>query len=520
MNYNNAGVTFTEEVKISEAVVMTDGTSNNQFTVTAFGAHGWHESRVLRTKYGTYIVFVQDEMLQEYHPFPSGNGNYYIINGKFMLVKVTDNGFTKILEGTYPQHMGSCTPNVLAGEDGMIYVTAISDDKETYWYSSYAREGAFLQVYEYNEITGDVYTSGPTVTNFKLPGKSGYGYYQPIVDTKNGKIYAIFAGGHSEGYISWFIYDIATHSWDGTNRVVQTLDRSSYYHAYADGKGGIFFIAQSNPLASSVQARYQAQGHTNVRFAQTSGYIFHALNLFSIPDMTKEEINTTIIYEPNYADDREFPVDRNGYKSPAGACHYTGGNSYLASNGYLYVIYVTSTSKSGSVYRYAVYDTNTSELKRIKTGTLSLATIPSSSSYEFVIAENSNDEIYVLAINTKPTDATLEIYKVDFNGTANTLKFNSVIKKSNGGKGSVTINYKGTTDAIKHSRLAFTSTRNGSIQDNIVGIVSYTGENNGKRGTTFSSDPIYNQIDDSKDYAPIMGGATKQFYYYAIELPH
>ena len=68
-------------------------------------------------------------------------------------------------------------------------------------------------------------------------GVHGYGYYQPIVDTASGKVYALYAGGEVPGYLCWFIYDIATGQWEEKSYIVEIDHRNAYFHAYPDGKG-------------------------------------------------------------------------------------------------------------------------------------------------------------------------------------------------------------------------------------------------------------------------------------------
>ena len=47
-------------------------------------------------------------------------------------------------------------PNIIAGDDGIFYITAIADDKERYLDSGLSDEGAWLAVYELDSRTDTV----------------------------------------------------------------------------------------------------------------------------------------------------------------------------------------------------------------------------------------------------------------------------------------------------------------------------------------------------------------------------
>ncbi|MBR4933272.1 MAG: S-layer homology domain-containing protein, partial [Clostridia bacterium] len=495
---NAGGNTFVEDIKISKAVLVDDEAAGNLFTATGNGVHGWHESRVVRTEYGTYLVFCQDERIGEKYP-AAYSGYNAVVWGKFYLVKITDKGFKKVLEGEYPVHAGSCAPNVLAGEDGMIYVTTFSDDKDTYYGSvvdqgtpsaHFTAEAAFLKVYEFDTKNDTLVAEGYDVINFDLIGVHGYGYYQPIVDVANGKIYALFTGGEVPGYLSWFIYDIETHTWEKENYLVETKHRNSYFHAYPNGHGGIFFISEANPPSDAVEADYG-----NVfKFADT-GYLFHEVNLYSIPNMYEEKVDlVNAIYAPDYLDRRKFPEigKKDGVPiiEPASAAHYSEGTTYLASNGYLYVIYKYSDPSSTN-YMYVVYDTanNFKEVTKNKKLSLMLtaANKIGTATYQFSISEAVDGDVYLTAINTKAKEATFEIYKLDVDEEGQKMNLEPMIVDSNGKAASVRMQMAGSTTYLEHSRLSYTSTRNGSIQDGILGVITY-GSNPGGRSTTLDDE--------------------------------
>ena len=515
--------TRTDEFSVSYATVLNSGDAKNQFTATGIGVHGWHETRVVRTEYGTYVVFAQDERLgdsyEAYSSTPENPTWNTEVIGKFYLVKITSDGFKKVLEGEFPVHAGSCAPNVLAGNDGMLYVTTFSDDKDTYYGSldrtqnpPFTKEGAFLTVYEFDTKTDTLIHSEHEVLEFKKIGVHGYGYYQPILDRENGKIYALFTGGLCPGYFSWFIYDLETHKWEPTNYLVETTYRCSYFHAYADGKGGIFFVAQANPHTEEIEKHY----NNEIKFMST-GYVFDSLYLYRIPSMYEEEYVEDGLYVPDYRDRKTFP-DNGGLIQPAHAAHYTGGVSYIDSQGYLYVFYEYANPKKSS-YMYVVYDTNKLDadgkfVKVRNNKDISFKT-KSNCAYQFAMTETMDGELYLIAIDTTPKEAELEIYKIDIS-QGNILT--SVLKDKDGKAASVKIPYKDSKTYVNHARLAFTTTRNYSIQDNVLGILTH--EDGGGRGISLFDDPEYIKMNKEGSISTMNtsgGSSTDNLVYYTIK---
>ena len=508
------GAVFTDNISVSQAILIDDAGTGNQFTATGMGVHGWHESRMVRTQYGTYVVFIQDERLGEEYEGYRGAINATIW-GKFYLVKITNNGFKKLLEGEFPIHSGSCAPNVLAGEDGIIYITTFSEDKDTYYGSydnvaeKFHREAAFLGVYEFDTKTDKLVTDPQvTVIDFDLVGISGYGYYQPIVDTTMNKIYALYAGGLTPGYLSWFIYDITTHSWEKENYIVELdINRWGYFNAYPDGKGGIFTIANRIAHSSSLEHSYD----NKVQF-MTEGYLWDALAIVKIPDMYKEELSfVTDIVRPDYLNEKEFPIT-GGSIGIAGASHYNGGTSYLTSDGLLYVIYHYYTPKTDKYY-YAVYDTN-NNFKPVRISKELKLSKDKNCEYQFAITETTGGSIYLVAIDTISKEAEIEMYKLDVSAS----KINTPVLVDDDGKAAtMKLKLNGSSKNLAHHRLSYTGTRNLSIQDNILGILSYEGViETDNRKTTLE----LNGFDITKyGAANCSGFGTYELYYYSIQFP-
>jgi hypothetical protein len=196
-------------------------------------------------------------------------------------------------------------------------------------------------------------------------------------------------------------------------------------HAYADGKGGIFFVAARNPPSWAVEDSYNGK----VQFTQ-GGYLFDGLYLITIPDMTKEEFTIQDIYAPDYTNEKEFPKNPGGKVQPANACHYNGGVTYVDSRGYFYVVY-----RVNDKYYYVIYDTQ-NNFKTVRMNKELQLLQRTNYDYQFVISENTNGDVFLMAINTKSSDATLELYKIDVNAPKVNV---NILKDSNGNPTSVKI---------------------------------------------------------------------------------
>ena len=229
----NIGIQFSDEttgIKISDAIHFEDA-EGNPYLSTGTGTHGGHENKLVRTPYGTFVVYLTGER---------NDDTYNFVWDQFKVFKITSESLEVVLEAEYPHSNGSCLPTIFAGDAGKLYVTVISCDNLKY-HSDNLREGAWLDVYEIDAktCTYEKYSSNP---DFELPKVHGYGYSQPIPDIENGKIYALYTGGGVPGYLAWFIYDIDTHTWSTECYTVETDFRLAYFYMFPDGNGGFYGI--------------------------------------------------------------------------------------------------------------------------------------------------------------------------------------------------------------------------------------------------------------------------------------
>lgn len=516
-------MTLVENFKVSQAVVVDDAPSGNQFTMTNISDHGWHETRVVRNEYGTYIVFVQDENLLESGTYLNMY-SYAIVQAKFMIVQVKGDGFEKVYEGFFPI-AGNCSPNILCGNDGMIYVVNILADPVSYFHSDLLEYSAFLAVHEFDTKTNTIKHVGSDVIPFENPNPDIYQIdgvprvgvmnadkQHPMIDNINNTIHACFGAGgsHGVGYVSWFNYDIATHTWEKKNyngQIPEGCNRFEYFNLFADGKGGMFGVGCRTGTPDHIETLYKKVYNADIEF-DASGYMWDAVYLFAIPDMHKEEVVILDkIYEPDYTNEVSFPRNASGKISPANACTYDGGCTFLASNGYFYVFYSAQRSNY-----YAVYDANDG-FKKIK-GSKKLSFKNSrkvNNDYQLALGENTNGEMFLAAVDASSADVELELYKLDLDKN-NILV--TMVKDSDGNTGAIPMKIKNSSVKLKHKRLSATTTRSCSIQDNVLCIVTAM-DLGGNRETS-----LKNQITQSYDALQASSYNTTNYLFYSIELPH
>ena len=527
------GVNLVEDFKISQAIVMDDAEPGNQLTVTGTSVHGWHETRIVRNEYGTYIVITQDEDVLETGTYLN-QYTYAITRSNFMIVHVTKDGFTPVYTG-YFNMSGNCAPNILCGNDGMIYVVNIMIDDVSYFHSDLLEYNAYLAVHEFDTKTNTAKGKYEAVVPFENPDPDAFQIdgvprvgvmnadkQHPVIDNVNNTIHACFgAGGNfGTGYVSWFNYDIETHTWENKNyngEIPQGANRFEYFNLFADGKGGIFGIGNRTGTPEQMQILYKNLYNADIKF-NLKGYMWDAIYLFAIPDVHKEEvIIIDRVYEPDYTNEKDFPRNPAGMITPADACTYDGGCTYMASNGYFYVFY----SSQGDNY-YAIYDTqnNFKQVRMSKKLNFKNTSVPSSH-YQVAVAENTNGDMYLMAIDASLTNAEIELYKLDV------TKSNILIPMSvdaNGKIAAIPMKIKNNPAKLSHGRLSATTSRSLSIQDNVLCIITAMnlGDN---RSTTLNKivngdhlNPVINGVEI--DAFQSTGGSTDNYLFYSIELPH
>ncbi|MBQ8523023.1 MAG: S-layer homology domain-containing protein [Clostridia bacterium] len=437
----NIGKIYEDEsgLSISEVMLIDDCLSDTPSDVMAsgIGIHGGHEIKLVRTRYGTFVVFVTADVSEE--------GRSY---DEFALLKITSDGTRLIFKDEFHHSQGSCVPNILQGKNGELFITLFNDT----WSTGSGR----LTMYRFDAKT-EKYTKDVVTIPFDVPSNQchGYGYTQPVIDLEMGKIYAIFNGGDIPGYIAWFIYDIESGKWEPSCYTVEIDWRCCYLNAYPDGRGGMYFVEERAMLITELGKQL------GVDFATQTGYVWDALYLFHIPDVHKEEMDITVVYEPTYDTEAERVKQES-------AAHYGCGSSIVDSEGNLQLLYTVKRNNRSYLY-HAVYD---KYMKEVKNTQIKLTN--DKNSYTPMLAEGLDGSIYILAVDTYMTkkQADLEIWKSTDSG----MTFKKICEP-------VTLKVRGAeegSDTILPTKLIATSVRNNSDNDGTVGLIMFNQSDNGK----------------------------------------
>ena len=429
---DNIGVQFFDEtsgIKISDAIHFADA-SGNSYLSTGTGTHGGHENKLVRTPYGTFVVYLTGERNDDTHDF---------VWDQFKVFKVTSEGVSVVLEAEYPHSNGSCLPTIFAGDAGKLYVTVISCDNLKY-HSDNLREGAWLDVYEIDAKTCEYqkYSANP---DFEISKVHGYGYSQPVPDIINGKIYALYTGGGVPGYLAWFAYDIDTHTWDTECYTVETDFRLAYFYMFADGNGGFYGLGQRDILCSDLGT------YLGLTF-QSSGYAWDALYLFHIKDPAKEEYEIQVVRESEYEQTDE-PQAAQGL----------GGSAYRDDKGNIHILYA-HTKKRDTVRYHAVYD---KDLNVIKNEELKLTNDTKKNSYTLTMTQAPDGTYYIFAVNNY---MTVKAANVEIWSSTDGLTFTKLID-------SIPLMRDSETQFVPQLKFITSNTRNNSTIDGTVGFLVF-----------------------------------------------
>lgn len=259
-------------VTLSDGIMMS--TSGARTIVN--GMHGGHQRRMVRTSHGTYVVYLSDET----------EGAMYELS----LIRIDDNGEMNVIYQTMKAHdAASCAPYIFCDENENIYMTYFTPD--TWDSQPNVEEWISLHVLVYDKetkVVTDYHTNRKSVT------LEGWGYTTPVYDAAAGKIYALLAGGayKEQASLCWFIFDLATMTWEPEQHMVNMPYRNGYMYAFPDNKGGFFYVGCQNRWKESVE-------HSEL--IKHNDWVFDQLNLIYVPDAYKNEYVMTPVYEADWS---------------------------------------------------------------------------------------------------------------------------------------------------------------------------------------------------------------------------
>jgi len=366
------------------------------------GAHGAYETRIVRTENGTYAAFITDATGEPTAAHPGWDCGV----ATFSIVKITATGFERIFTAEYPQALGSCTPNIVQGENGIVYVVIIADDKDRRQ-TEYCN-GVWLEVYKLDTATDTVTKPGGTQKYRHTTSPTddhGYGYTQPIFDFEHGKMYALTCGGEAPGYLAWWIYNLETDRWSSTCHTIQLFTRRCYINGYADGNGGFtIVIERCAPIATLASA-------LGVQFT-SSGYGWDGLYIMHIPNANVNSFTDTVIREPSYTSEGYNNTGKNRIDTVS---HYgNSGCTYLDDQSRVHVIYShkNGNTKKTSIY-HAVYDLSGNELfhQLIPTSLIPKNGAALSLSVASFAMTQDTDGTYYVFVEDSASTAAMKIWK-------------------------------------------------------------------------------------------------------------
>ena len=502
----NVGVLTTNNgIDISYVRQFIDGEGTPFLAGGGVGAHGGHETRIVRTPNGTYATYITNATGAPDAEHP----NWYNGVVTFDVIKITASGFESIYQAIYPQAAGSCTPNVLFDGDHTVYVTIIADDKDRYAETrgdtsqpapDNFTNGIWLEVIEIDTDTDTVsHHAGPafydhTTTPFE---DHGYGYSQPCLDVAHGKLYMITNGGEAEdpdytgygnqaGYMAWWVYDLNTHTWDPACRTIKFFSRRCYMNVYPDGNGGFTMVtercAPTRELGKAIGCTFRTNG-----YIWDALYVMHIANPLdncyvgqkpasvignsSIYEWGPER--DTVVWEPSYT------VGGNNFD--CSASHYgTGGCTYLDDQNRIHVIYTityytTPTVKSTKmigVY-HAMYTLEGEELYNELIPSTLLSGNPSKSfkgPNGYAMTQGPDGTYYVFIIK-KGTGSSATLLLEIWAGTDG-VNFTKTATN-------VSLKFPDGSAVADGTKPIIGNTRNGSVLDGVIPIMFHTGGSSG-----------------------------------------
>ena len=453
-NAESIGVLYADEetgITISKAQLIADEDGASIIGESTIGTHGGHENKILRTRRGIYAVYVTDVYEKE--------DGYTDASDIFNVVKLTKDGAKILMTGECPRAWGSCLPNIIAGEDGTIYISVLANLYEIAW----------LNMYKIDEITEEVVSEKPLQLPFKTRGATthGYGYSMPIPDIANGRIYGFYNAGDIPGYIAWFIYDTKTDEWDTNCYTIQIEYRLGYICGYADGNGGFSFFGQRDVYGKATDGYVGLNTYLKVDdiVKSRAGYVFDAIYFYHVPDATKENCSVQALYEPDYKAIYEAKSAANPAIAKVdyvGASYYgSGGVTYKDLDGNIHIIYTKTEDNSKN---HAIFDANGN---KVFDSTLPLSGAKRDS-YTYAMAQGKSGKYYIIAWNTTGSSskkyANIEIMSSDDGRTFTTVVENMELLTTEGSF---------TESEPYYTKLIMTSPRNGSKSDGTVNLLLF-----------------------------------------------
>ncbi|MBQ7922549.1 MAG: S-layer homology domain-containing protein [Clostridia bacterium] len=451
---DNIGVQF-ESDGIKFSYLRLVATKSTPLYSTSTGVHGGHENRIIRTENGTYGAYIIRETTGPTTTHPLWmNGE-----AEAAIFKMTSDGFKIIHRYEFPRNNSSCTPNIMYGGDGMIYVTTIAGDEETYqtefvqmgYPSTGYNSSAWLEVFVVDTNTDKMVHHAKSLQRYDTHPfvDHGYGKTNPIIDVENGKIYALANGGDApQAFLAWFIYDIKKGEWEEGCHTIQLPERRDYINGFADGNGGFTFVIQRG---GSIKNRTETTG---LRF-DGEQYLWDGVYVYNVPDAYGTEYREIIVRVPEYSTTQiNKPQHINYFGDGDG-----GGTSYMDFDGNLHILYTHAKDDKYTTY-HAIYD---AELNEVLNEPIQFEEEQDTAEnkYTFGMTQGPSGKYYIIAENVSAEGskaASFEIWSSD-----DGIHFEETVERH-------TLRLR-NNKTVESGRLSVANSRMNGVVDGIVPII-------------------------------------------------
>ncbi|MBQ2825757.1 MAG: hypothetical protein IJF13_00925, partial [Clostridia bacterium] len=430
---------------------------NSMWSSDGLSYHGGMQMRLCRTERGIYTAFARDFGAEE----TTGIQEFYV-------AKVDNDGNVSILYfGEFKVYGNEIDVNIGHDINGDVIATVIGPDD--------------LGVFVFDKDTDEV---SEYVVKPNFAGESPHDYTMAMFDFENRKIYAFYPG-YGANYvlgnyqIDWFTFDLETGKWSDTSTFASftEIGRHCYMFPFPDGNGGAY-IASCRSERSGIVADKLTVQHDRQ-------YIWDRIDLFHIPDLTSSE---NVTYTPVQLGDESRGLD--GIWTSVSISN--GGDATVDSNGYMHITYRYSLhdylgTNAGYddeyQYRHAIYD----GMECIYNEKLDLED-DTYTGYKPMIRQSSDGKLHMIAVKCGGDDLIFEFYSAE-----DELGKNWKFEKSH------------TVNGITAASVSLTDTRDGSIQDDVLGCFYYRthgNEYNIYNGYT-SANVLHISLDDYSITEPI-----------------
>lgn len=399
-------VIFTPFVNVSKQIGETVGPD---------GYHSGHQTRLVHTTHGDYIAIMTERLKDD-------DENIQI--NEISLIKV-ENGVATLL---YQDYQSYCTSsiNIFQDDNGEVYASSVLSNK----YDTYSAEDSVSIAVWHIDAKTDAVNAYKTTIPTKEP--ASYGYAQPVIDTKKGKIYAVLSrgNGNNDGYLHWFIFDLKTMSWEPNEYKIECHEkwRYMYHYLFPDGKGGLYIVTQRNALAEPLG---YPEIPNNPKWP--ASYVWDAMAYYYIPNVY-DDSDFTFMYieEPDYSrihdldgDGQYTSMDERMTNQYPTVVNNHQGDAYLDSKGILHVLYTVGYNQCAydrsvcfeSLMYHVAYDlTDPRHPRQLCKDQLFLDYAPAKNvnyAYEFRMTEGLDGTLFMVAGDQDESVSTcLELFEM------------------------------------------------------------------------------------------------------------